>query len=832
MLPRYMKSNKDSEKFESSDLLLGEKTLNKGSRNDEISQISILQSDSRESLIQTIFDNKVKTNNSSLLFDVKQLEMEAEKKRYISMYGHRDPLDISDLSGQQVDLVPINMTALPETVWDFCVGYAAIAMGRKGTATDTINIGINKTTPIGLYYLAALTLFYSIEEASVGRIPPIQRMDKKLREMLYAVAPVNKQGKAYTARWDDSVQDLISTRPYHSFTNPLITLAPHSGAAPNGDPILAPETAKPMITLDDIREIGPEAFELVQRYFLADDGSRELVSYTMEGPMSNTSMFAVPRNASAVNPVKGFGQFVNETGLPQRDVWLISLAFFENTNLRDGWNAKTVQLGTHLALFYLLKGNEHEIVLPTKSQTHMINFSTLLMNSLGSAITAELNSSDDQDFEDIVTMVTTAGTVDFGYLSRLGIGQLLRHLLAVNARRFWLGSALCTGTPMPDELSTVIGAGSRYLTTNNVDEQVLFGADVEELAGLSSFISMDGILSIPVLTIRGAVSSLNLGPAPAQPDVSWLFNRMFPQFASIPYSYLLADDGPENVVQHTTDFCYTTGANTDEAMRTTSAIFSMLQPYNTIADATGSRDGQDRMMLYLTHYLQREEILPDTVDRTPLFQVNSALSTQPFDPRHTANVFTSLFPVMIGTDSIQSAYQVLLWRKYSIAVEQEYAAYRAPVIFQRGHKRASNIEAPSEWGAFVAHRTMVGEGGNFLDGIFKDGGVLDSAKAIAQGIMDVIAPDKDRNWVRKKGLSLSNRNEVLKAVSDGHIHPMHLAPITHKVIGVQEYVDAVAKIQTPEFQKSRRIANSSKVIKVSKPNKKSRKNLIIRSRKR
>jgi len=64
------------------------------------------------------------------------------------------------------------------------------------------------------------------------------------------------------------------------------------------------------------------------------------------------------------------------------------------------------------------------------------------------------------------------------------------------------------------------------------------------------------------------------------------------------------------------------------------------------------------------------------------------------------------------------------------------------------------------------------------------------------------------------------------------IHPMHLAPITHKVIGVQEYVDAVAKIQTPEFQKSRRIANSSKVIKVSKPNKKSRKNLVIRSRKR
>jgi hypothetical protein len=739
-----------------------------------------------------------RTSDKKLLFDRKQLELDALRADYASKYGERDPLDLSSLSAQQVELIALVCDANPRTIWDFCVGYAAVAMGRKGTADDVVFIGINKTTPVGLFYFAALTLFYSIEECSLGRIPPLQRIEKKLRELFYAISPVNKQGKAYTVSWDDSIFDLVNTLPYNSYTNPLITLAPHEGAQPNGDPILA--TTTPQITLDDIREVGPDAFEKVQRYFLADDGSAELVSYTMDDGMTNTSMFSVPRNATSNVPVRGFGQFVNETSMPQRDVWLMALGFLSNTTDRDGWNAKTVQLGTHHALYYLLQaGINDQRKLPTKTQTHMVNFATLVANDLGSLITAEFNSNDSQNLEDVTAMVL-GGTVDFGYISQLTAGQLLRHLLAVHSRRFWLGSALCTGTPMPEFVCEVIGAGSRYLTTNNVDEQVLFGADAEELAGLSSYLSDDGFLSIPVLTIRGRRSTLGYGQD--SNDIAWLFNAMFPQYKATPYDYKFATPGPgdpADIINHAANLSFTSGQQTDDSMQYVSSVISMLQPYNSVASATGSRDGSVKKMLYLTHFLRAEPVV-DNIDRTPLFLLDQMLSTKEFDPRHTANVFTSLFPVMYGTPDNLAAYQTLLWRKYRIEINKTYIDYRAPIMFQRGHKRASNLNAPSEWGAHVYHDTVVGDGGNFMDRIFRDGGWIDSAKLIGRGIMDVIAPKAARSW---QGKNLRTAQDVHEAVKAGILHPGHLAPITHGMISAQDYVDAIVKVEHPDFQRAR-----------------------------
>jgi hypothetical protein len=740
--------------------------------------------------------NDLRTADKGLLFDRKQLELDALRADYAAKYGERDPLDLASMSAQQVELIPLVCESEVKRIWDFCVGYAVIAMGRKGTADDMIMIGINKTTPVGLFYFAALTLFYSIEECSVGRIPPLQRIEKKLRELFYAISPVNKQGKAYTVNWDDSIFDLMNSLPYNSYTNRLITLAPHVGFEPNGDVQLA--TTTPQITLDDIREVGPDAFEKVQRYFLADDGSAELVSYSMDDGMTNTSMFAVPRNAVNSRPVRGFGQFVNETSMPQRDVWLMALGFLKSTNNRDGWNAKTVQLGTHHALYYLLQsGINDQTKLPTKTQTHMINFATLTASDLGSLMAAEFNSSDDQKMEDVTDMVM-GGTVDFGYISQLTAGQLLRHLLAVHSRRFWLGSALCTGTPMPEGVCEVIGAGSRYLTTNNVDEQVLFGADVEELAGLSSYLSDDGFLSIPVLTIRGRVSVLGYGDD--LDDVGWLLDAMVPQFKGVNYSYKFATPGlndPASSIDHADNLSYTSGELTDSSMQYTSSIISMLQPYNTVASATGSRDGFRKKMLYCTHFLTPEP-LDQGVDRTPLFLLDQMLSTKEFDPRHTANVFTSLFPVMYGDSNNLSAYQTLLWRKYRIEINRTYIDYRAPILFQRGHKRASNFEVPTEWGEGVYHDTSIGDGGNFMDRIFRDGGWIDTAKMIGKGILDVIAPN-----ALSKGKPLKNEKDVHEAIKSGRLHPGHLAPITHGMISAQDYIDAIVKVESPDFQRNR-----------------------------
>jgi hypothetical protein len=776
-----------------------EETINNGVHNDVENGVCNVENNSNELIRKNPNrPSKKTTDRKELLFDVKQLELEAQRNHYESMYGGRDPLELSDLSGQQIELIPVVCEANVKQIWDFCVGYCAIAMGRKGTADDFIMIGPNRNDPVGLYWFAALTLFYSFEEAIVGRIPPIQRMEEKLREMFWAVAPVNKQGKAYTGFFTDNVLDLMQHNlPYHSFENPLITLAPHVGFQTNGDPVLASNPPGIMFSLDDIREVGPEAFEKVQRYFLADDGDRVLVSYTMDGPLNNTSMFAVPRNTEDVNPVKGFGQFVNETTLSQRDVWLISLGFYTNTKLRDGWNAKTVQLGTHHALYYLLK-NDSMNRLPKKTQTHMINLATLLVNDLGTAIAAEFSAKDDQNMDDVVFMASGTGPVDFGYLSNVTAQDYLRYSLSVHSRRFWLGSALCTGTPMPDEDSTVIGAGSRYLTTNNVDNQVGFLSISEELAALSAFMNPQGILSIPALTIRGTVSSLNLTDEPENPNMKWLLDIFLPQLSVYPYQYQLAGGG---TVDHTTDVSYTSGDTTDDSMAHVSSIISMLQPYASVSAASGSRDGQRRMHLDYTHYLTKEEVQKDNVDRTPLFTLESVLSAGPFDPKHMANVFNEIFPVMYGDDSIKPAYQVLLWRKYDVEINRVYLDYRAPIIFARGHKRASNILGPSEWGAMNAHSTLACEGGNFMDVFMKGGRLFNSAKLIGEGILDIVAPNLSKALF-KKGVRLTSEDAVHKAVRDGELHSSHLAPVAMGFVGLNEYNKAIDEVHNPAFRNS------------------------------
>jgi hypothetical protein len=742
------------------------------------------------------------------MYDAKQLELSMQKEMYGKTYGNRNPLDLADLSSQQTDLIAVESIPNAERIWNFCVAYCAVAMGRKGTADDTIMIGNNKTTPVGLFYFAALTLFYSIEECTLGRIPPLQRMDYKLREIFYAVSPVNKQGKAYTSKWSQSIESYISNLPYHSYANPLITLAPWEAIDVNGNWTLAPENAKPVITLDDLNEIGPEAFELVQRYFLADDADRNLVAYTMNGPMDNTSMFAVPRNAEESQPVQGFGQFVNETGLPQRDVWLISLGFFDSANKRDGWNAKTVQIGTHHAIYCLLKGDMGvKGSLPTKTQTHAISFSTLVFNDLASFVTAELNSKDDRNLEDILADVT-GGNIDFGYLSQISPGEILRYLISIHSRRFWLGSALAAGTPPPASGMQYMGAGSRFLTTQNSDQQMLFSADVEEMAGLSSHRTRDGILAIPCLMTRANRVSCSMESTNPE-SLKWILDRIYPDFKNINYNYNLKTpvlpEDPVSILNLQAQVCLTSGPKTDDAMQMVSGVVSYLQPYNGIANATGSRDGQRKLMLYLTHFMD-DPVIVDDIDSTPLAKIQATLSTQPFDQQHGANVFSALFPVMYGDEETRAAYQVLFWRKYLVEADREYASYRIPVLMQRGHKRASNILAPSEYGAMVAHDTLVQNGGNFVDSIFKDGGWIDTAKMVARGIMDVIAPKAVKSW---KGVDTSTAKAVRKAVDEGKIHPMHLAPVTHGAISLRDYCDAVDIVNSDEFQANRRAGLSN-----------------------
>lgn len=127
-----------------------------------------------------------------------------------------------------VTQVPIEMFPNHEAIWNFCVAYSATAMTRRANPDEMIQIAAGQ---IGIYYMAAVTLFYSIEEASAGRIPPIQMLSEELRDMLYATAPTNKGNKSWVVSWEDyDILSLINSLPYGSYQNPGITLAPWTGA--------------------------------------------------------------------------------------------------------------------------------------------------------------------------------------------------------------------------------------------------------------------------------------------------------------------------------------------------------------------------------------------------------------------------------------------------------------------------------------------------------------------------------------------------------------------------------------------------------------------------
>ena len=737
---------------------------------------------------------------SELLFDAAELILEQERAYYGSRLDVDDPLSLSDVSYNQVNLIPIVMTANYQKIWDFCVGYAAVAMGRKGTADDTITIASGQ---IGLFYFAAVTLFYSIYECTVGAIPPLQRISLELRDLFQAIAPVNKNGRAYSTTWAQDIDTLIKNLPYNSFTNSSITLAPHT-ATENAQGQILLLTTIPNITLDDVLEVGPDAFEKVQRYFLANKFDQmKLVSYTMDGPWYfNTSAFPVTRSTSMPTPIRGVTQVLNEVSLPVRDHWLIMLGFFNSGSdtKREGWTAKTVQQGTHLALYRILKGASETAVdkLANKALVHMINYNLAMSQDLGAFVSADFNSATDDTIKDLDDSLV----VDHGYLSQITAGEYLTYSLSCQTRRFWLASALCAGTPMPDANSTVIGAGSAYLTKGQMDNVVGFMGTIEDMAANSSFLE-NGVLQIPVLTMRGPKQTVD----PVNPGSSsalYYLNELYPSTVSaVPktYDFLPYTTGLTDTLDLTYNalapVCFTQGSTIKVAIDIASSIISSLQANVIVGSATGSRDGPRTKHLWLTHYMNGPAD-PVGYDVSVSLNVVQLLSTEVCNPREMATVLTRFFPVMFGNLDSIGAYQAIYGRCNAVEVDLPYLEYRGPTIMSCAHKRAANMLSPAEQEAHVFHDVILGEGGNFIDMFFKNGNWVSAAENIAAGLGSLISPQFGK---KVKGVVGKAGKAIHEAFKSNKIHSAHYAPISHGFISLNDYTRLMTKLDSLNARK-------------------------------
>lgn len=706
-----------------------------------------------------------------------------------------DELEIASDTYPQIDLIPIQMTALPNNMWDFCVAYCSAAMSRRAQPRETIDL-LNGQ-PVGLYYLAALTLFYSLEEAALGRIPPIQMMSPQLAELLYEVAPINRKGKAYTPIFDNDILSLIQSRPYHAYENPNISIAPHTGLIlPSGLPQVA--NTIPSITLADINEQGPLAFEKVQRYFLGSENPK-LVPYTPGSGSSSGAMFAAYRDYNSNSPIRGVSQVVNEVSLPQRDYMWTSLAFFAPSESREGWSTRTVQRGTHLAIVYLMTGKVFK-----KCITHMINLATINADVLANFIVAEVNSNVDFTMDDLAQ----AAPFDPGFLSQMTPGQLLNSVLAIASRRFWLSSASCAGTPMMARGVEVIGAGTHFITDFQVDTVMSFQTCNEQLADLSRFEDNTGVLHLPVLVMRGSKQATNYWFSGTESILENL-RALYPQAGATSYNMKApGTNGLPNILDIDTaqSVCWTLGPAIDVALRVFSSTASSLQGNNAISVGTDGRDGTGSRSCFITHYISfPPNFDPSGVDTTPIQNVQFILSRQRFNGKTISTQLNHLFPVMYeqynpntGTSFRTSlpAFQTLTYSTHAAAVDIDYYDMRASTCVASGHKLAANALMPSGLPLYYSHRIMLDEGGNFVDSFFRNGKWVDTASLISKGIMNLVAPelaDSVSKMVSKGGKALHGL--VTGNGKKGSLSALHLAPVTNGFISQHKYLNHVDELE-------------------------------------
>jgi hypothetical protein len=722
----------------------------------------------------------------------------AEFNKAIGYYGGPNsksdlPLEMSQVSYPQINLIPIEVLANANRVWDFCVAYVCTAMFRRSDASlVTTLLGGGS---IGTYYLAALTLFYSLFECSVGAIPPLQRVSQELADLFHSVSPTNKRGIAYTVRWPNNIMTMLTTRPYNSFQNPLITTAPWTGGFDGFGRMLISNTI-PAFTLDDILEVGPRAFEEVQRYLLG--GDERLIPYTTEGPYSqNTSIFAVNRDNAADVPVPGFVQVVNEVAIPMRDYWLTSLNWFSPITQRDGWCVRTVQISTHLALNRILVGAKQYTT--THSLIHMLDIGILMGQFAASLVAADVNSTG-LGLEDISTTAVFASQ----YISVMTLGQLMTSLLEFQSRRSGLLSAMGAGAVLPDGFSQVIGAGSRFVTSAIGDNGVDFLTNTENLSGLSSF-EFEGCFHVPLLTSRGTSLTLDYNTLGGN-SLLWFLHALYPSTAPGVTTYNAAVPGGTDLPStlNMNDFvCFTFGDAVDEAIEIVSSINASLQGNMVASTATGGRDGYRSKLLNLTHFL--EFAASQNAFNTMITQtVIAIISKKEFDPRTMSRVITKMFPTIMFPRDILPAYQTLYKRANRAEVNQSYLGYRGPTIISSAHKLSANIWAPSEQATAPVHDTLVDGGGNFIDRFFVDGQWIDALSALAGGIGDIIHPGLGK---MAKGIVNKVGPAIHKAFKASRMHSIHLAPVTYGLIPADEYVK---HIRTMLSRQSSRVVNVSR----------------------
>jgi hypothetical protein len=708
-----------------------------------------------------------------------------------------DPLQLAEITYQDTTLVPLIVNANIENIWDWCVGYCAIAMARRGDAKEMFNIGTPGPNPVGLYYFTAVSIFYNIYLSSTGEVPILQMVSKEFRNLMHAASAVTKNERAYTVEWPNDILTIIQSLPFNSFTNPLITLAQQTGAEDAlGRPILA--TGIPVLTLPILDQFGGDAFEIVQRYFLFTDGGEpNLVPITQSTSyFTNTSMFAVRKTSDGDSPVNGVYQVINETFLPNKDYWLIALGFYSSADkLREGWQTKTIQRGTHLALMRLLQDGG-SVTKVNKVRHNMINLSLFSMRTLGALISAEYQARDQRTNQEIV------GSIDFGFLSTITPGQFMAWATMALSRRFNLAAAMQAGTPPIDPSCTVFGAGSRYLTTMSVDQGLGPRCSTESLGDLSAFYSLDGTqLDLPMPVIRGdkLSASFQLGTENLRP----LFNLLFPSQASGGGAYEMAAPGPLELPS-TMSFLFTdayascNGSAAKGSLEAMNGMLTVLQAQLSISTLNANRDGPKSHHLNMCHYL---------ADNPPTFGYDTSylnntlflLSRGKLNGKELDTRYTSFVPVMYGDVQQVPSFQVLYDLNHRTNIQVPYLEFCQGVIEQFGHKRGSAPWSGDNSDLHYFRSTIMGNGGNFMSSLLAPDGIVHSgAKLLADGLLGWLFPKKGGKGSAAKAIQGKSPKEIETMVQKGSLHPAFLDVVGHGLVSHNDFMSACHAMLTQQ----------------------------------
>jgi len=688
---------------------------------------------------------------------------------------------IEDASYPEITMIRPYCLLSATKVWQACLTVANMALVKRGDPSQFITL-LNGQ-PISVFYMAALALAHSIFQTATGQIPTLLMNPPVINDLLTAVLPTTRGGIFYEFDIDTPFETLITNLsgnfPYASPVNPLITIAPFTGVDdPQGRAII--NNVIPAVTINDIVEVGGEAWETILQWMFGQHYQDLLQRYDSESNYTkNASAFAFFRVVPlAVNALQNVQVASSEVSIPMKDIWIVALQLNDESAwlTREGWNNRTVMLGTHEFGMALAYG--HRKGKTARTETPMVNFSTMVAQAL-----IALGAG-----ENILVNATPDGSNNYpgdGPTSIMTTGDFLTALLMTFSRRYNFYSAMYTGSIPPENNVRLIGSGSRFVTTMNTDQCIIAQNVIEDLADMMLNRETSGLVQLPYPMVRGTRVTID----PITPSIT---NNLVPLYSAVEqwtsqyvdwaFNPAGVNDLPDDINFNAVGFSYTAGANSKQAILNMTSAHQMIQAFMHIGNAVGNDNELCSRNLHITHLFNEDIDQQQGIDITVGQTVEFFSSSVPIDQRKVCNFLQRMFPVFYLDDNKHPAYQAIYKQFISAPVDQIYAKYRLSHTVLFAHRQAGT-GYEGAIGELV--ETVSGEGGNFVEHYrTKDGQWAGIASMLGEGLGSLISPQLGRLGGALFGIG---GKAISKMLHTGRPIPI-LAPVMHGLIDKHEMI--------------------------------------------